>query len=227
MCLLFLQFFSCSWFKISKETQKILHSQNNLDKEEQRWRNHGPWLQTYSRATVIKSEWCCHKKTHRSTAVVHSLSRVWLFVTLGNAASRASLSFTISWSLLKLMSQWCHPTISPSVIPFSSCPQSFPASGSFQMSQLFASGGQSIGVSASASALSVNIQNWFPLGLTGLIFFLSKGLSGVFSRTTIWSISSLGLSLLYGPTLTSVHDYWKNHNFNYTDLCQQSDVSAF
>ena len=81
------------------------------------------------------------------------------------------------------LSQWCHPAISSSVIPFSSCPQSFPASGSFPMSQLFASGGQGIG--ASASVLPVNIQGWFPLGLTGLISLHSKGLSRVFYSTAI------------------------------------------
>ena len=80
------------------------------------------------------------------------------------------------------LSQWCHPTISSSVVPFSSCLQSFPASGSFQMSQFFTSGGQSIG--ASASVLSMNIQDWFPLGWTGFIL-QSKGLSRVFSNTTI------------------------------------------
>ena len=84
------------------------------------------------------------------------------------------------------LSQWCHPTISSCVIiPFSSCPQSFPASGSFQMSQLFASGGQSIGVSTSAPELPMNIKGWFPLEWTCLIFFLSKGLSRVFSSTTV------------------------------------------
>ena len=77
------------------------------------------------------------------------------------------------------------PTISSSVVPFSSCPQSFPASGSFPMSRLFTSGGQSIGASASASVLPMNIQGWFPLGMTGLIFFQSKGLSRAFSSTTI------------------------------------------
>ena len=82
-------------------------------------------------------------------------------------------------------SQWCHPTISSSVIPLSSCPQSFPASGSFQMSQFFSSGGQSIGVSASSSFLPMNIQDWFPLGWTGWISLLSKGLSRVFSSTTV------------------------------------------
>ena len=82
-------------------------------------------------------------------------------------------------------SQWCHPTISSSIVPFSSCPQSFPASGSFQMSQLFASGGQSIGVSASTSVLPMNTQDWSPSGWTGWISLQSKGLSRVFSHTTI------------------------------------------
>ena len=83
------------------------------------------------------------------------------------------------------LSQWCHPTISSSVIPFSSHLQSFPASGSFQMSQFFTSGGQSIGVSASASVLPINIQDWFSLGWTGWISLQSKGLSRVFSSTAI------------------------------------------
>ena len=82
-------------------------------------------------------------------------------------------------------SQWCHPTISSSVIPFSSCLQSLTASGSFQMSQFFASGSQSIGVSASASVLPVNTQDWSPLGWTGWISLQSKGLSRVFSSTTV------------------------------------------
>ena len=83
------------------------------------------------------------------------------------------------------LSQGCHPTISSSVIPFSSCPQSFSASGSFQMSQLFLSGGHSIGDSASASVLPMNTEHWFPLGLTGWISLQSKGLSRVFSNTTV------------------------------------------
>ena len=83
------------------------------------------------------------------------------------------------------LSQWCHPTISSSVIPISSCPQSGPASGSFQMSQLFASGGQSTGVSASTSVLPMNVQDWFPLGWTGWISLQFKGLSRVFSNTTV------------------------------------------
>ena len=81
--------------------------------------------------------------------------------------------------------QWCHPTISPSVVPVSSCPQSFPASGSFQMSHLFTSGGQSIGVSASTSVPPMNTQDWSPLGWTGWISSQSKGLARVFSNTTL------------------------------------------
>ena len=86
------------------------------------------------------------------------------------------------------LSQWCHPTISSSVVPFSSCLQSFPASRSFQMSQFFPSGGQSVGLSASVSVLSMNIQDWFPLGLTRWISLLSKGLSRVFSNSSKASI---------------------------------------
>ena len=123
-----------------------------------------------------------------------------------------------AWSESCPLSQWCHPTISFSVIPFSvipfsSCLQSFPASGSLLMSWLFTSGCQSIGVSASASVPPMNIQGWFPLGLTSLIL-QCKGLSRVFSNTQFKSSNSLALSLLYGPTLTPIYDFWKNHSFD-------------
>ena len=108
--------------------------------------------------------------------------------------------------------QWCHLTISSSVIPFCSCLQSFPASGSFPVNQFFASGGQSIWVSASASILPMNIQDWCPLGWTGWISLQSKGLSRVFSNTTIQKYQFF--ILLYGPTLISMHDYWKNHSLD-------------
>ena len=107
--------------------------------------------------------------------IVQLPGRVQLFVTPWTAVHQASLSFTISWSLCKLMftwvgwNQWCHPTISSSATPFSFCLQSFPGSGSFPMSQLLTSSGQSIGASASASVLLMNIRGWFPLGLVGLI----------------------------------------------------------
>ena len=120
-------------------------------------------------------------------AAVQSLSFVWLFVTPWTAASQASLSSTISWSLLWFMfTESVVLTISSSVVPFSFCPQSFPASGSFPMSQFFASGGQSLWASALASVLSVNIQSWFSLELTGLIFLLCEGHSNIFSSTAIW-----------------------------------------
>ena len=106
----------------------------------------------------------------------------------GTAACQDSLSSTTSRRLLKLWSTsspLCHLSISSSVIPFSSCPQSFPASGSFQMNQLFISGGQSIGVPASTSVLPMNTQDWSPLGWTGWVSLQSKGLSRVFSNTTV------------------------------------------
>ena len=126
--------------------------------------------------------------------VVQSLSRVWLFATPWTAACQPSLSFTVTWSLLKScpLSQGCYPAISSSVTPFFSCPQSFPASGSFLMSHLFISDGQSIGASASPSVLPMNIQDWFILGLTGLISLLFKRLSTIFSSTTIWKHQFFG-----------------------------------
>ena len=112
------------------------------------------------------------------------------------------------------LSQWYHPTISSSVVPFSSHLQSFPAWESFQVSQLFSWGGQSIGVSASASVLPVNAQDWFPLGWTGWISLESKGLSKLFSKTTVQNHHSLALSFLYSPTLTSIHDHWKSYGLD-------------
>ena len=113
------------------------------------------------------------------------------------------------------LSQWCHPTISSSVTPFSSFLQSFPASGFFPMSLFFLSGGWSIGVSASASVLPVNTQDRSPLEWTGCISFLSPRDSQESSLTPQFkSINSLVLSFLYSPTLTSIHDYWKNHSLD-------------
>ena len=107
------------------------------------------------------------------------------------------------------LSQWCHPTISPSVVPFSSCPQSFPASGSFQMSQLFTCSGQSTRVSASASVLPMNIQDWSPLEWTGWISLQSKDSQEASPTPQLKSINSSALSFLYSPILTSIHDHWK------------------
>ena len=111
-------------------------------------------------------------------------------------------------------SQWCHPAISSSVVPFSSCPQSFPASGSFQMSQFFPSGGQSIRASALASVLPVNTQDWYLLGWTGWISLRPRDSQESSPTPQFKSINSLALSFLHSPTLTSIHDHWKNHSLD-------------
>ena len=122
-------------------------------------------------------------------------------------------------------SQWCYLTISSSAAPFF-CPQSFPASGSFPMSQLFPSDGHSIGASASASVLPMNIQGWFPFRIDWFNLLAVQGtLKSLLQHHN--SKASILQCLLYGPTLTSVHDYWKNHSFDYADLCRQSEISAF
>ena len=125
------------------------------------------------------------------------------------------------------LSRWYHPTIWASVTPFSFCPQPFPASGSFPMSQLFVSGGRRIGASASTSFLPMNIQDWFPVGWTVDLLAVHGTLQSLLTAPRSKSVNSSALILLYGPTLTSVNDWWKNHSFDYMDLCRESDVSAF
>ena len=124
--------------------------------------------------------------------------------------SPGAISSSYPWSW------WCHPTISSSVVPFSSCFQSFPASGTFPMSHRFTSDDQNTGSSALASVLPVNIQSWFPLGLIGLISLLSKGHSRIFSSTTAQKHQFFSAQ----PSLRSKsHIYtWKNHGFDYTDV---------
>ena len=148
---------------------------------------------------------------YRLASSVQSLSYVRLFQTPWIAACQGSLSITNSRACPNSCPStwWCHPTISSSVVLFSSGLQSFPASGSFQISQFFASGGQSIRASTSASVLPMNIQDWSPLGWTGSISLLSKGLSRVFFNTTVQKYQFFSAQLSYGPTLTSIHDYWK------------------
>ena len=121
------------------------------------------------------------------------------------------------------LSRWCHQTISTYVTLFSFRLQSFPASGSFLMSQLLPSGGQSIG--ASASVFPMNIQDWFPLGLTSWISLLPKGLSRIFSNTIRKHLQDLAFFMV--QLLYPYIGYWKNHSFDSMDLCWQSDVSAF
>ena len=183
-------------------------------------------LQTQSRIRLPgdKGSWTCWTWTRASDR-----ARWWWWsvsqfsrsvesdsVTPWITAHQASLSITNSWSSLKLMSlsRWCHPTISSSVVPFSSCPQSLPASESFPMSQLFAWGGQSTGVSASASFPPKKFQG----------YLLQNGLAGSpcsprdsqeSSPTPQFkSINSSALSFLHSPTLTSIHDHWKNHSLD-------------
>ena len=122
-----------------------------------------------------------------------------------------------AWSNSCPLSRWCHSSFLSSLIYFSSCLQSFSASGSFLMRQLLTLGGQSIGALASASVLLMNIQGWSPLWLTDLISLFAKGLSRVLQHH-----SPKALILQHSaPTLTSIHYSWKNHSFGYTDLCQQ------
>ena len=163
--------------------------------------------------------------------VVQSLSHIWLSVTPWTAVHLASLSLMVFWSLPKfvsielvMLSSYlirCHP--------FSSCPQSFPVSGSFPVNRLFASGGQSIRASPSALVL--------PMNILGLISFSVDWFDLLAVQGTLKSLlqhHSLKASILwhsaffiYGPTLTSLHDYWKDQSFDSADLCWQSDVSAF
>ena len=139
---------------------------------------------------------------------IQSLSCAQLFVTPQTTARQGSLSITSPGACSNPCpsSRWCHPAISSSVVPFSSCLQSFTASGSFQMSPFFVSGGLSIGVSASASVLPMNTQDWSPLGWTGWISLQSKGLSRVFSnssKTSIFQQSAFFIVQLSHPYMTT------------------------
>ena len=162
---------------------------------------------------------------------VQSLSCVRFLATPWTSVRQASLSITNSRVHPNPcpLSQWCHPTISSSVVPFSSCPQSFPASGPFPVSQLSASGGQSIGVSASTSVLPMNTQDWSPLRWTGWISLQTNGLSKVFSKTTVQKHQFFGAQ----PSLESnshIHIWLLKKTIaltRQTDLCWQSNVSAF
>ena len=162
------------------------------------------------------------KSPNLNCCCVRLLSCVRLFVAPWIAVSQASVSFSISRSLLKFISIDLVMLFNCLILCFPFCLQSFPASGSFPMSQLFASGGQIIG--AVASVLSMNIQVLFPLGLTGLISLLSKGLSRVFSSITVQKHQFFGTQ----PSLLHLcKDNWKNYSFEYMDISQHSDVSAF
>ena len=155
--------------------------------------------------------------------VVQSLSHIWLCSPMDGSMP----GFPVLHHLPEFAQthvRWVSDTIQPShplYPPYSFCPQSSPVSGYFPVSWPFTSGSQSIGASALASVLPMNIQGWFPLGLTGLIYLLSKGLSRIFSNTTVWKHQ------FFSTQQSSIHDYWENHSFDYTDICWQSDGSAF
>ena len=160
--------------------------------------------------------------------VVQSLSPIWLFATPWTVACQASLTSTTSWSLLKFMSIelvilfnhliLCHPLLLLSSI--------FPRIRVFSNESALRIRGQNFVASASASLLPMNILSWFLLQLTGLISLPSKGLSRVFSSTTIQKHQFFSTKL-YGPVLISIHDYLKNHSFDCMDVCWHSDISAF
>ena len=168
---------------------------------------------------IVHKVFCVHQElvklnTH-SVQFSHSVMSDSLW-PCGLAAHKASRSSPTSgvYSNSCSSSQWCHPTISSSFGPFSSCPQFLPASGSFPMSQLFTWGGRSTGVSASASVLPMNIQVWSPLGWTDLISLQSKNSQESSPTPQFKSINSSVLSFLHSPTLTSIHDHRKNHSLD-------------
>ena len=180
--------FVATW--MDPEIVRLTESQVRMRKTNTLWY----YMQNLKKKKRYK--WTCLQNRNRVTEFeiklmvqfisVQSLSRVQLFETPWPVARQASLSITNSWRLPRLgpSRQWCYPAISSSVVPFSSCPQSLPASESFPMSHLFTSGGQNI--RASTSFIPMNIQGWFPLLLISLISLLFKGLSRIFSSTTIW-----------------------------------------
>ena len=173
---------------------------------------------------VLLHDWVCDSLTYwelseglcaSQFSSAQLLSLVWLFATPWTAAPRLPVHHLLP-EFTQTDVHWVGDAIQPShpVLPFSSCPQSFPASGSFPMSQFFVSGGQSIGVSDSTSVFPKNIQDLSPLGWTGWIYLHPRDSQESSPTPQFKSISSSVLSLLYSPTLTSIHDYWKNHSLD-------------
>ena len=182
----------------------------------------------------------CNLVISWNRAVVQLLSCVWLFVIHRLQHNMLLCPSLSPWVFLKSgpLSWWCHPNISSSVMSFSSGPQSFPASESFPVSQLFTSGGQNIGASASTSVLPIRIQGWFPLGLTGFNPRVESNTSGFDLFAVLGTLASLlqhhsskasilWCSSFFMVQLSHLHDDCKNRSFDYIDLCWQSDVSAF
>ena len=154
------------------------------------------WYSHYGR-----QYFCCCSVIHSCLTFCNSMDGSTPGLPVHSQLTEFTQTCPLSW--------WCHSTILSSVVPFS-CLQSFPARGSFPMNQFFTSGDQSIG--ASASVHSMNIQDWFPLRLTGLISLQSKGLSRVFSSTTVQKHQFFSPQLSLCPSLTPIHDYWKNRS---------------
>ena len=152
---------------------------------------------------------------YTSISSVQSLSHVWLCDPMDCSMPDLPVHHQLL-EFTQTHAHWVGDAIQPSssVNPFSSCLQSFPASGSLQMSQFFVSSGQSIGISASTSVLPMNIQDCFALGWTGWISLVFKGFSRVFSNTTFQNHQFFGAELSYSSTLTSIHDHWKNHSLD-------------
>ena len=171
---------------------------------------------------LVKTKTLIYSASHLRHVVVQLPSCVWLFPVPWTASHQVSLSITISWSLPKFM---FNESVTPSnhlILwhPLLLLPSVFLSIRVFtNESALYCS-------SASTSVLPKNIQGWFPLSLTGLISLLFKGLSKVFFRTTVWKHQFFG-TLPYCSALTSIHDHWKDHSFDHTDFCWQSDVLAF
>jgi len=165
----------------------------------------------WNHTALSPSPFVFSSKSHDSDFSSYCCSVTKSCPTLCNPIDYSAPGFPVHQQLLELSnscpsSWWCYLASSSSVVPFSSCPQSFPASGSFQVSRFFTSGGQNIGVSASASVLLMNIWDWFPLGWTGLISLQSKGLSRVFLSTTIWKHQFFSAQFSYGSIFTSMRD---------------------
>ena len=180
-----------------------------------------PTIQTERKVTlnIHWKDWCWYSNFWPSDMKSH-WKRLWSWEGLeskGDGGRRGWDSWMASltqwtWVWVNSVSWWCHPTISSSVVPFSSCFKSFPASGSFLTSQFFASGGQNIVASASASILPMNSQGWIPLGLSEIPLgspCSPRNSQECFPAPQFKNINSLALSLPYGPTLTSIYDYWK------------------
>ena len=175
-----------------------------------------PWTARRSNQSILKEispEYSLERLMPDILPSTGSLSHVWLFVT---PAHQASLSITNSWSLLKIMSIELVMPSNHLILcrPLLLLPSIFPIQDLFPMSQLFTSGGQNIGVSASVSVLPMNTQGWSPLGWTGWISLSLRDSQESSPTPQFESINSLVLSFLYSPTLTSTHDYWKNHSFD-------------